>query len=153
MESKSKNPKKYLSSLHHGSIILLPRCRFRNESDKNRGDLMYSPPVDFANSKHVPRPYRSRLPADSTVLLLLLPDARGARRGLVPAPTTSHTVTHQGGTMSAESYVKLRNLTVREGEPVKQIVERSLDQLRGLNEKGTVHLRVSGVSAKEPTAT
>ena len=54
--------------------------------------------------------------------------------------------------MGAESYIKLRNLTVQPGEPVKQILERSLGLLSGLNEKAVFHLRVSGVPAGEPTA-
>jgi hypothetical protein len=53
--------------------------------------------------------------------------------------------------MKAESYIKLRNLTVREGEPVKQIIERGLEQLRGLNEKATLQLRVTGVPGEKRT--
>lgn len=56
--------------------------------------------------------------------------------------------------MSSESYIKLRNLTVHEGEPVRQILQRNLDQLRGLKEKAIVHLRVKGgpTSAEEPVS-
>lgn len=52
--------------------------------------------------------------------------------------------------MGEDSYVKLRNLTIREGEPVKEIIERNLDQLRGLKQKATVQLRITGVEKGTP---
>jgi hypothetical protein len=44
--------------------------------------------------------------------------------------------------MSTESYVKLRKLTKQDGEPIEDILRRGVDQLRGLGEKATIHLRL-----------
>jgi putative sterol carrier protein len=43
--------------------------------------------------------------------------------------------------MSAESYVHLRKLTVREGEPIEDILQRGAEHLRGLGEKATIQFR------------
>lgn len=50
--------------------------------------------------------------------------------------------------MGADAYIKLRNLTAREQEPVKDIIQRGIQELKGLKEKAVVQFRVT----ETPTA-
>jgi hypothetical protein len=45
--------------------------------------------------------------------------------------------------MSAESYVHLRKLTAREGEPIEDILRSGTEHLRGFGEKATVQFRLT----------
>jgi hypothetical protein len=45
--------------------------------------------------------------------------------------------------MSAESYVYLRKLTTRDGEPIEDILQMGAEQLRGLEEKATLQFRLT----------
>jgi SCP-2 sterol transfer family protein len=46
--------------------------------------------------------------------------------------------------MSVQSYVKLRKLTAQDGEPIEDVLQRGVDELRGLGEEATVELRLIG---------
>ncbi len=46
--------------------------------------------------------------------------------------------------MSADSYIKFRKLTMQDGEPIEDILQRGADELRGLGEKASVELRLIG---------
>lgn len=53
--------------------------------------------------------------------------------------------------VATKEYPKLRNLTVREGESAKEIIERNLGELKGLNEKAIVQFRITDLpGAKTP---
>jgi putative sterol carrier protein len=45
--------------------------------------------------------------------------------------------------MSAESYVYLRNLTTRDGEPIEDILKRGAEQLHDLGEQGIFQFRLT----------
>jgi hypothetical protein len=49
--------------------------------------------------------------------------------------------------MAADAYIKLRNLTSKENEPVKDIIQRGIQELRGLAEKAIIQLHVTGTPA------
>lgn len=46
--------------------------------------------------------------------------------------------------VSAESYVKIRKLTVNRGEPVEDIIQRAAEHLSTLSEKAVIQIRVIG---------
>ena len=50
--------------------------------------------------------------------------------------------------MTNESLIKLRKLTTREGEPIQAVLERGAGYLKGLQDKATVQLRISGTKDK-----
>ena len=52
--------------------------------------------------------------------------------------------------MSEESYIRLRDLGMKAGESVKDVIQRNLSQLRGLNEKAVVQLRITGLDKQTP---
>jgi putative sterol carrier protein len=50
--------------------------------------------------------------------------------------------------MSAESYVYLRNLTTRDGEPIEDILKRGAKQLHNLGEQGILQFRLTDIRSR-----
>ena len=55
--------------------------------------------------------------------------------------------------MSTESYIMLRKLTAKAGEPVEDILQRAASELRGMDEKATIELRVIPAKGSNVRAT
>jgi hypothetical protein len=52
-----------------------------------------------------------------------------------------------------ESFVKLKKLTTRDGEPIETILERGVSMLKGLKEKATLEIRVRGTKGETKAVT
>jgi hypothetical protein len=56
--------------------------------------------------------------------------------------TTQNNPNQSGESINAKSYVKLRKLTTKDGEPIEDILHRAAEQMGGLAEKATIQLRL-----------
>jgi hypothetical protein len=56
--------------------------------------------------------------------------------------TTQHNPNQSGEPLNPETYVKLRKLTTKDGEPIEDILHQALKQMGGLAEKATIQLRL-----------
>ena len=56
--------------------------------------------------------------------------------------TAGNNPNQTGEQMSANSFVKLRKLTTKDGEPIEEILHRAAEQMRGFTEEATIQLRL-----------